>query len=640
MYIHTDELIFDPLPQPYRYINKILLHCVEDAIDLAEGGGSPESLNSIVSHNLRLTKVGKLPTEQMENFFFSTAICNHEVSIYTMLGNTQFLLTGTSQGNLMIYDPLTQAPVFTLAITTLSKFASQRPITHLLGFETDHSHYIVAFATEDVSFLLFLSTAFVTKATIELDMSPFSIDSLIFSTCAQPYLIATDGTGRTAIYNCHTTPELVPAEGATGPVAAKAAPSRPIQLDPVLEVERCPISTGPVSSDSHFAQRTEDPASRKKQPKKKPAPPPKGGKGRAKSPGTTAVENASTVETTRYHAVAHVFELNQVVIIRFGTFPIILVYSIKPPNPILNELPLPSPVSAALELNDENHIVLGLENGSFCFLDVARRTIHDHRFPRQGLIKSILSSEGMLYTFAQSKAITAYPIANLQAGDPVFTCSDDDILDTHVIGQMILTFNQKSSDSTIIQALVNTTKLEERDMEFFPNISVIEPGKSRYLGTAALPVNLQVMQMLWNTRYVIFIFNDPVDYRAASPDRGASPVHAKRAPSPKGGKPTPPPKKGKAAPRGKKAEDVKEPEPEATVLLKRQIVGFLDLETVTNNFREIQDRIDEEKRRRREKAAIAKSPSTATPEGEEPAPIPEGEAPAPVPEGEPPAQPA
>jgi hypothetical protein len=223
-----------------------------------------------------------------------------------------------------------------------------------------------------------------------------------------------------------------------------------------------------------------------------------------------------------------------------------------------------------------------------------------------------------LYTFAASKAITAYPIVNLQAGDPLFTCSDDDILEAHVIGRMVLTFNQKSSDSTIIQALVNATKLEERELQFFPNISVIEPERGRYLGTASVPVNLEVIQILWNARYVIFIFNDPVEYRAASPDRGPSPAHAKRAPSPKGPKAAPPPKKGKPTRGGKKAEDAKEPEPEATVVLKRQIVGFLDLETVTTNFRDIQDRIDEEKKRRRAKSANGPPTPVATPV-EEPA---------------------
>jgi hypothetical protein len=597
MYIHTDELIFDPLPQPYRYVNKLLLQCIEGAIDLAEGGGSAESLHAIVSHNLRLTKVGKLPTQQMETFALSTSISSQEISVYTLLGNTQYLLAGTNQGTVLIYDPIGESTVFTMSITTLSKFAAAHPIQHLIGFETDHSHYVVAFATEDTAYLMFISSAFAVKSTIELDFSLFALESLVLSTSSQPYLIATDGTGRTAIYNCHTPAELIPVDSGTGPAGAKAQASRPIQLEPLLEVERCPIPTGPVTSESHFAQtRTEDPAGRKRAPKKKPAPPPKG-KGRAKSPGTSALDIASAADTTNYHGVAYIFD--QVVVMRFGTFPILLIFGLQPPNPILNEFPLPSPVSSAVEMNPENHIVFGLENGSFCFLDVARRTIHDHKFPRQGLIRSLLMSEGILYTFAATKAVNAYRIENVQAGEPMFSCSDDDILDTHVLGNVILTLNQKSSDLNILQALANTVTWEERQLQFFPSISVICPTRSLYLGTAAIPINLEVLQTIWNEKYVVFVFNDPVEYRATSPDRANSPNHTKRAPSPKGAKPAPAPKKGKPARSSKKVEDVKEPEPEVTVKLKRQIVGVINLEKVVRGFEEIRERIDLEKAKRK-----------------------------------------
>ena len=30
MYVHTDEVLFDPLPQPYRFLNKILLQTIEN----------------------------------------------------------------------------------------------------------------------------------------------------------------------------------------------------------------------------------------------------------------------------------------------------------------------------------------------------------------------------------------------------------------------------------------------------------------------------------------------------------------------------------------------------------------------------------------------------------------------------------
>jgi hypothetical protein len=140
MYIHTDEILFDPLPQPYRYINKLLLRCIEDAIDLAEGGGSAASLTAVVGHNLKLTKVGKIPTEQAGSFFLSTAIAAQEITVYHLLGDTHYLVIGTTQGNITVFDTLSQAVVYSLAITTLSKFAAAHPIRHLNCLETNHSN--------------------------------------------------------------------------------------------------------------------------------------------------------------------------------------------------------------------------------------------------------------------------------------------------------------------------------------------------------------------------------------------------------------------------------------------------------------------------------------------------------------------
>jgi hypothetical protein len=39
MYIHTDEILFDPLAQSDRDVNMLLLRGIEDAIYLADGGG-------------------------------------------------------------------------------------------------------------------------------------------------------------------------------------------------------------------------------------------------------------------------------------------------------------------------------------------------------------------------------------------------------------------------------------------------------------------------------------------------------------------------------------------------------------------------------------------------------------------------
>jgi hypothetical protein len=454
---------------------------------------------------------------------------------------------------------------------------------------------VVVFVTEDLSYLLFLSAQFVLKASIELDLSVFSLDSLILTTGAQPFLTATDGTGRTVVYNCRTPAELVPVEGQP---PGKPAPTRPIQLDPILELDKCPISTGPVSSETQLAQRTEEPGGRKRMPKKKPAPPAKG-KARSKSPGTIALETSSAIETTKYHASACV--VDDVAVLRFGSFPLIIIYSLQSPNPILNEFPLPSPVTAAAELIDDKQIVIGLENGSFCFLNVPRRAIHDHQFPRQGTIVSLIVEHDILYCFTSTKAISAYRLEACRVAERLYYCSDDDILECHVAPGAVLTLNQKSSDANIVQALSKIVPWEERELGLFPNVSVLNAKTGNYVGTAASPANLELIQTIWSKEYVLFVYNDPVEFKASSTERSASPAHGKRGASPKGGKPPPlPPKKGGKGGRGaRKVEEAKEPEPEAALIIKRHILGLLPLGTTIDGFQKVYERGEAEKIRRR-----------------------------------------
>jgi hypothetical protein len=463
-------------------------------------------------------------------------------------------------------------------------------------FSTDHSNHVLVFVAEELSYLLFLSSSFLLRAAVELDLSAFSLDSLTLANCVEPYLVATDGSGRTVIYNCHTPAELIVPDGAA-PVAGKGQASKPVQLDPILELERCPISTGPVTSDSRLAQRTDDPA-RKRPAKKKPAALPKG-KARAKSPGTVAIETASTTETTRYHAVAYVFE--QVAVLRFGVFPMVIVYSLAGSNPILNEFPLPSPVSTGLELPKENYVILGLENGSFCFLNVARRTLHDHHFPRQGAIYSLLMDNDILFTFTATKTITAYQVQAFRVVDRLFSCSDDDIIESHSSTNTLLTFNQKSSDINIIQALSRKITWDGRDIVLFPNISVLNDVNCGYLGTIETPVNLKLLQTMWNKRFIALIYDDPVEYRPAAPDGAPSLAHAKRAAPPKPGG-----KAGQTASRKlkgsrsmKKLEYVKELEPEPNPAMKRQIISLVNLTDIVGMFRANHERIQNEKEKRR-----------------------------------------
>ena len=596
MYVHTDEVLFDPLPQPYRFLNKILLQTIENAMDLAEGGASQESMNAFVGHNLKLTKIGKVPTYSAQEFFLSTEIVDDEIAVYDLLGDSQYLVAGTVQGVIAIYDPVEKVVVYNAPINTLSKFARLCPITHLKCFGTDYDNFVVAFATEDVAFLLFFNQGLTMKAAVEMNISQFSIETLTFEVAAGPYLVLTDGTGRTSVYNCRTPPELVALEGVS---PLKSQTMKAIQLEPVLMVEKCPISTGPVSSESQLVQKVEETAaSKKRQPKKKPAPQPKG-RTRAKSPGSVAVEAAQAAEMTRYHATVSVFD--QVAVARFGSFPMLLIYSLQQPNAIVNEFPLPSPVSTSLELLKENQLVVGLENGSFCFLNVPRKSLHDHQFPKKGTITKILmQGENVLLIYTSMKTISAYRIENCHVKGLLYSCSDDDILEAHLLAGTAVTYNQKTSNANILQTLTKHVQLDERDIQLFPNVSAIQEETGAYIGTAATAINLPVVQSLWNRNYVAFIYSDPVEYRQPVTTRIGS-SQGRRGAS-KNSKPTSAARKvvSKNAKVAKKAEEAKE-EPEETVVLKRHIINVLNMSEVVADFNEKLEMMEREKMRRRMK---------------------------------------
>lgn len=600
MYLHNDELLYDPLPQPYRFINKILLQCIEDAIDLAEGGGKAEALNSIVSHNLRLTKVGKIPITPMPELFLSTTIANHEISAYSLLGETQYLVCGTSQGLIIVFDSISKSILYSTNITTLSKFAQQNPITKLICFETDHDNYIISFATEDIAFLLFFSSTFTLLSSIELDISLFNYDTLELKYFTEPYIILTDGTGRTSVYNCHTPSELISVDNSSTN-SSKGSQPKQVQLEPILEIEKCPISAGPISSETQIATKTEEIGNKKKSAKKKGPPIPKG-RTRSKSPGTQAIENLNPIETTQYQSTIYIFESNA--IIRFGNFPLLLLYKLGSPSQLSCEFPIPSPVSASLEVQEGQHLILGFENGSFCFLNVNRKTLHDHMFPKQGTIKSIHLYKDILVTFSEAKIINVYRInSKFKIVETLLTCSDDDILQTNLFNSSLITYNQKSSDINLVNALTGTINWEGRSFKMYPNCSIINSSNGIYNGTISTPINIELVKLTMSKKYAAFIYNDPIEYRQlTTPIRGPSPIHGKRGISPKITKPIVNNKKGKANPRlsKKTSEETKEIEQETSVVIKRHIIGIVNFETAIEYFNKMHDTMEKEKTRRRE----------------------------------------
>ena len=598
MYVHTDEVLFDPLPQPYRFLNKLLLQAIEDAMDLSEGGGSQETMSAFVGHNLKLAKIGKVPTFPAREFFLSTEIVDDEIAVYDMLGDTQFLVAGTSQGVIAIYDTIEKVVVYNAPINTLSKSARLLPITHLRAFATDHENFVVAFATEEAAFVIFLNQNLNMRSAVELNISLFTIETMTIEVCAGPHLVITDGTGRTSVYNCRTPSEIIALEGVS---PLKSQTMKAVQLEPVLVIEKCPISTGPVSSESQLVQKVEETAaSKKRQVKKKPAQPAKG-RTRAKSPGSVAIENAQAAEMTRYHATVSVFE--NAAVARFGTFPMLLIYSLQQPNTILNEFPLPSSVSTSLELLQQNQLVVGFENGSFCFLNVPRKSLHDHQFPKKGSItKIMMQDDNTLLIFTSMKSISAYRIENCHVKELLYTCSDDDILESHLCAGAAVTYNQKSSNLNLVQTLTTHVQFEERDIHLFPNVSAIEEETGAYIGTAATPMNLAVVQTLWNKNFVTFVYVDPVEYRQPLSSRLGS-SQGKRGASSKNSKPTSAARKvvsknAKQVP--KKGEEVKE-EPEETVVIKRHIISVLNLGEILADFHQKLEMMEQEKLRRRMK---------------------------------------
>ena len=577
MAVHNDELLYDLLPQPYRFINKILVKTIEEAIDLAEGGGSAETQNSFVLHNLRLTKVGKIPISKMNDFFLSTDITQQEITVYQFFANTSHLLVGTNQGTILIFDINLKQILLNLPISTLSKFAQLTPIIRLISFPTDHENYVIVYYTEESSHILFLNSTFLLRSPIELDLTTFSPDSILFEKCSQPYLIITDGNGHVGIWDCHTPSELIINENSN----LKNNQPKTITLEPIIELEKCPISTGPVTLESNISIKVDDSTARKKQNKKKAPPPPKS-RPRPKSPGS-APQDAPPIEITNYHAKVYI--LDNFALMRFGSFQILLLYSLQPNPTFLCDFSLPSPISCTVELINTNLIAIGFENGSFCFLNIKRKTISGHVFQRKGKIIGFQFNENILLTFTSNNNITAYGFDGNKTTHEIFTCSDEDIIQSFLINNTLFTQNKTTSDIGITQALSNIINWNERNLNLFPNISFLNSLTGKYIGTLSTPSNLENKFFLMSDKIILLIYNDPIENLVSTQNRNLLSPHGKRGSSPKGSKPNPNIKKNiKPNKNNKKVEENKEPEQDPLIPIKREIIGFVSINDIIKYF--------------------------------------------------------
>jgi hypothetical protein len=114
-----------------------------------------------------------------------------------------------------------------------------------------------------------------------------------------------------------------------------------------------------------------------------------------------------------------------------------------------------------------------------------------------------------------------------------------------------------------------------------------------------------LLQSQWNRNYALFVYDDPVECKIAPVERAPSPPTGKRTASPKGGGKSAPAaaKKGKRARSSKKAEEVKEPEPEVAVVMKRQVISLVSLVAFVDSFRKTHETVENVRARRRNQTA-------------------------------------
>ena len=571
--INDDEMLSDPLPQPYRFINKLLLRVIEDSIELAEDGGN-SSNDNFICHNLRLTKVGRIPYQNMEQFFLSTEISQSEITSYSVFANTKLFLVSTSNGSIFIYDLYSRTISFQYSLSTLQKGLSGRPITQIVSLQSDYGNFGIALISEELCYFLLLSPSYQVKWTTEIDISEFFLRTTKLSVCGQNFIIS-DGNGKIQIFSGRTPQELSPDS------SGNQAKSQPKQtgLEPILDIDRCPISTGPLQAQAPQQQKIDEKEKKKVPPRKKQAPATKG-KTRAKSPADTAPETPEIVN--HFEPQCSIFNNN--VVVMFGQFPIIQLYNIEPPSDpsqnqtqLICEFPLPSPVSAILNVPMKNTLILGLENGTFCFLNVERRQVYGHYFLKKGKIINLLLFDNCLVVYTALKVIASFKLENMRATEVLYQMSDNDILSVHQSNQYIFTYNQKPADLAIRQSLVSTATFQDRITALIPNVSVLDASTGRYIGTISTPSDLNVETSIWCQHYMAIVYADPVDENLTRDDPQSP---QKDVPEPAAPSKKPEKKESKKQSRKGKKDDVLEETHISS--RKTQIIGFVDLEEFAN----------------------------------------------------------
>lgn len=575
---HNDEILFDPLPQPYRFISKILVQTIEEAINLAEDGGSTEAQNAFVCHNLRLTKVGKIPIVSLDKYVTSTELSENEITNYQIYANTKNLLFGTSAGTVHIYNPESKQNLLTINVSSISKFA-QGSIAHLSSFETDYENNIIVFTCEESAFIAFISNSFQVRGTLEIDITQFHRDTLTITRSSDFYVVFTDGTGKCIVYDCHS-----PQEFQTQDTNSQKAPtSKALNIEPIFETDKCLVSNQPVNSEQSTSIKIEDPATKKKNARKNKLPPAKG-KMRNRSPSNLTAEAIAPIVITHYNATIFVHEGH--ILVYYEGFQVLLLFQLTPQLQQVSDFLLPSKVMCMCEVT-KGVIAFGFENGSICVLNIKRRAISAHTFQKRGAIKKIKAIDNIIYTMTNARNITAYEFDGKKVVGELFSFSDEDVIDMVSASSMLVTVIGRPSDAGLCSYLTKKLDFSGLTLDLIPTVSFMNPN-GKYIGTIRTPSNLDHIDILWGNNFAIFVYKDPKEYLVPAAKTTPQPAHGKKGLSPKADKKqtSSKVKSTKSIKDMKKVVEEAKEEPEPMVVMRREIIGFMSVDEVKKEFQD------------------------------------------------------
>ena len=173
----------------------------------------------------------------------------------------------------------------------------------------------------------------------------------------------------------------------------------------------------------------------------------------------------------------------------------------------------------------------------------------------------------------------------MKASEQIYTCSDDDIIAIKQCGPYIATYNKMPSDLSIRQSLSCDVDICGMTAPMIPNISILDAATGKYIGSASSPSNLQVETQAWGPSSVIIVYTDP-NQDAPKPENKDE--NGQKDESQKTDRDTMKTdrkneKKNEKKPPKKlaKKEEVVE---ENTAVIKKQIIGFADLNAISEQL--------------------------------------------------------